>query len=139
MENFFSLVRANGFRDNKPTCYQFNGTFKPLLIDNFTSPHSIGANCAPDGSRFLVSWADYREEIQHIEPDYSITQGPVNRHFSNDLNYACSFQSFCKEVKANIPKCEQCAEFLTDERAIKNIFSKCLFIFSVALYNFLML
>lgn len=45
VENFFSQIRSNGCANRNPSCEQFEGAFKTLLICNLTSKHSIGANC----------------------------------------------------------------------------------------------
>ena len=122
MENFFGLIRANGCRDIKPSCQQFSASFKSLLIDNLTSSHSIGANCAPDDSRFIISWADYIEMVDHVEPNYYIPPGPTTHFFSNDVNNQCSFESVCKDIGARLPKCDDCTSFFTNERSVKNIY-----------------
>ena len=122
MENFFGLIRANGCRDIKPSCQQFSASFKSLFIDNLTSSHSIGANCAPDDSRFIISWADYIELDDDVEPDYYIPPGPTTHFFSNDVNNQCSFQSVCKDIGVHVPQCKDCKTFFTNERAVKDIY-----------------
>lgn len=48
IENFFGTIRSHGVRNIKPTCANFISSFKSLLINNFTSSHSIGSNCEND-------------------------------------------------------------------------------------------
>lgn len=55
LENFFSCIRSNGVRNVNPTCLQFSNAFKTLLINNFDSPHSIGANCERDNNQAMQS------------------------------------------------------------------------------------
>ena len=98
MENRFVVVRAYECRAVKPTCYQFSSHFRTLVINNFTSSHSIGANCAPDNSRFLVSWADYQEKVQHVEPNYYIPPGRFKTFFPNNTNNQCSLHIVLKEI-----------------------------------------
>lgn len=45
IENFFGQIRDNGHRNINPTPYQFNGSFKTLIITNLTSRHSVSSNC----------------------------------------------------------------------------------------------
>ncbi|KAI4454385.1 mitochondrial import inner membrane translocase subunit tim22 [Holotrichia oblita] len=48
LENFFGCIRNHGARNINPTCHSFLLSFKTLLINNFLSPHSPGANCEED-------------------------------------------------------------------------------------------
>ena len=48
VENFFSGVRKQGVTNTSPTCKQYEGAHKTLLINNMTSPKAIGANCQQD-------------------------------------------------------------------------------------------
>lgn len=56
LENFFSQIRSNSANRN-PNPYQFEGAFKSLLVSNYTSKHSIGANCQEnnEGNSFALS------------------------------------------------------------------------------------
>jgi len=45
IENFFGSIRSHGVRNIKPTPAMFISSFKELLINNFTSNHSIESNC----------------------------------------------------------------------------------------------
>lgn len=58
LENFFSRIR-NSSSNNKPTCFQFIGLFKTLVVSNFNKIHSDGANCIDDESNFVLSWQNY--------------------------------------------------------------------------------
>lgn len=48
VENFFGCIRSHGFRNVNPTCEAFINSFKSLLVNNFVSSHSPGANCEED-------------------------------------------------------------------------------------------
>lgn len=48
LENFFGCVRSHGVRNINPTCYSFVNSFKTLIVNNFTSPHSPNGNCKND-------------------------------------------------------------------------------------------
>lgn len=45
LENFFGMIRSHGRRNINPSCSQFCGSYKTLLINNFTSKRSLGNNC----------------------------------------------------------------------------------------------
>lgn len=53
LENFFGCIRSHGVRNINPTCYSFISSFKSLIINNFASPHSPGANCEADDYSIL--------------------------------------------------------------------------------------
>ena len=55
IENFFGCLRTYSHRFVNLTCLQVDGLFKTLLLNNLTSPHSVGANCKNDGSEALLS------------------------------------------------------------------------------------
>jgi len=57
LENFFSQIRSNGCANTNPSPAQFEGAFKSLLVCNYTSKHSIGANCEEnnEGHTFALS------------------------------------------------------------------------------------
>ncbi|KAL5240248.1 hypothetical protein ACI65C_007658 [Semiaphis heraclei] len=48
IEIFFGSIRNHGVRNIKPTPAMFISSFKALLINNFTSNHSVGSNCEND-------------------------------------------------------------------------------------------
>ncbi|KAI4465126.1 thap-type zinc finger superfamily [Holotrichia oblita] len=48
LENFFGSIRAHGLRNINPTPTSFQASYKSLLINNFMSTHSPGANCEED-------------------------------------------------------------------------------------------
>lgn len=44
LENFFGCIWSRGYRNNSPSCAQFEVAFAALLINNMSSLHSPGAN-----------------------------------------------------------------------------------------------
>ncbi|KAJ3658237.1 hypothetical protein Zmor_009990 [Zophobas morio] len=50
LENFFSCIRNQGARNVNPSCNNFTASFKTLILNNFMSTHSAGANCEEDES-----------------------------------------------------------------------------------------
>ncbi|XP_043470970.1 uncharacterized protein LOC122504119 isoform X1 [Leptopilina heterotoma] len=77
LENFFSRIRACGNSNRKPTCYQFIGSFKTLVINNMSKSRSDRANCIDDGSNFVLSWQNYFGPID-VEPQTNSTRPAVN-------------------------------------------------------------
>ena len=59
LENFFGLVRDYGAGNTKPTCYQFIGHLKALVINKLTHFRILGSNCDDDEGSFLLSWQNY--------------------------------------------------------------------------------
>lgn len=57
IENFFIQIRSNGCANRNPSCEQFEGAFKTLLICNLTSKHSIGANCKEDSEGTTLAFS----------------------------------------------------------------------------------
>lgn len=55
VENFFGCIRSHGVRNINPSCYSFICSFKTLIINNFSSPHSPNANCEEDDNKVLNS------------------------------------------------------------------------------------
>lgn len=47
-ENFFGNIRSHCVRNINPTCASFANSYKSLIINNFVSSHSPGANCERD-------------------------------------------------------------------------------------------
>jgi len=45
VENLFGMIRSYGRRYINPTCNQFHGSYKTLLINNLTSKRSMDINC----------------------------------------------------------------------------------------------
>lgn len=50
LENLFSIIRAQGVRNNQPTCSAFRDSFKTVILNNFMSSHSPNSNCEEDQS-----------------------------------------------------------------------------------------
>ena len=59
LKNLFGLIRDSGGQSTKPTCYQFIGHFKAIVINNLAHYHTRGANCEDDRGAFLLSWQKY--------------------------------------------------------------------------------
>ncbi|XP_036139614.1 uncharacterized protein LOC118648110 isoform X2 [Monomorium pharaonis] len=77
LENFFGMIRSHGRRNINPSCSQFCGSFKTLLINNLTSKQSMGSNCENknDGDllftlKQFVTNVSHENNTEEIEEDY---------------------------------------------------------------------
>ncbi|KRT84344.1 hypothetical protein AMK59_2308 [Oryctes borbonicus] len=65
LENFFSQIRSHSVRN--PTCSTFANSFKTLVINNFVSTGSVGANCENDeSSGALTNLQDFLTQKIHF-------------------------------------------------------------------------
>ncbi|RVE48224.1 hypothetical protein evm_007081 [Chilo suppressalis] len=55
LENFFGSIRSLGARNVAPNCVGFEGAFKTLLLNNYSSDHAINSNCEEDTNKCLKS------------------------------------------------------------------------------------
>ncbi|KAK9728297.1 hypothetical protein QE152_g18091 [Popillia japonica] len=55
IENVFGRIRQRGARYNSPSCGTFTPFYKSLLVNSFTSSHSIGMNCEDDKSQIFIT------------------------------------------------------------------------------------
>jgi hypothetical protein len=69
VENFFSCIRSHGVRNINPTCSSFTASYKSLLINNFVSSHSPGANCEED---------EHEGALDSLRHFIETSQGPDN-------------------------------------------------------------
>lgn len=54
LENFFGNIKSHDFKSTKPTCLQFESTFKSMVITNLSSKHTPGYNCEEDDGKFIL-------------------------------------------------------------------------------------
>lgn len=55
LENFFCCIRGYSGRESMPSASHFQSSFKALIINNFMSSHSPGANCEEDDNEGPLS------------------------------------------------------------------------------------
>ncbi|VEN53224.1 unnamed protein product [Callosobruchus maculatus] len=121
VENFFGQIRQQGLRDTNPTCAHFKSHFKTLLINNFSSRHSLSANCEDDGSKKallavqkFISQDTTLPASEDIEPfSMEIPHQSLQYISKVSLGYVSGF--ITKYVKKDISSCGVC---------IKNIFAE---------------
>ena len=81
IENFFGCLRSYSHRFVNLTCLQVNGLFKTLLLNNLTSPHSVGASCKSDGSEALQSLGKF---LQHASGKVAQRVVPAHNDHSDE-------------------------------------------------------
>lgn len=70
LENFFGALRALGYKNTNPTCYQFTSSYRTLLLNNLMQSHSPGSNCEEDFSDgCLTSYKTLFETFEEDLPD----------------------------------------------------------------------
>lgn len=136
VENFFGNIRSLGCRNVSPDCVSFKGAYKTLLLNNFTSIHSINANCEEDANDCLKS---YRFLINKKPSNGPIVQS-VSLNLPADMlndrcdgnedgilqrNYVAGF--VLTKILQNIVKgCTQCKESLCgDPNSKDNAYIRC--------------
>lgn len=130
-ENFFSQIRSNGFANRNPSCEQFEGGFKTLLICNLSSKHSIGANCkdTTEGSTLalthLMNLSQTMKEMNDSENtqyeevecnESAIPRSDINEKLLNEKKIIDIIRR--KELVA---QCEKCAKNHTNAQTLIEI------------------
>ena len=138
LENFFGRVRLHGARNINPSCTSFKNSFKTLIINNFSSVHSPGANNKDDHCVSLfestrcfldnTSNHNFNGENSHIELAYDATQLPLitnrNEIATNTHAYITGYitrkilkQTSCKQCKEGLVSGSRRSYPLIEERA----------------------
>lgn len=81
LENFFGCMRSHSSCFVKLNCYQADGVFKTLLINNLISYHAVGSNCLPDYGKGLFALKNFIEACDEIE-ESDVSNNPFL--FEND-------------------------------------------------------
>lgn len=69
IENFFACIRSSAGRNINPTCAAFSASFKTLVLNNFTTPHSPGSNCQEDDGEALNTLKKFiHVDLDGVEP-----------------------------------------------------------------------
>ncbi|CAG4938594.1 unnamed protein product [Colias eurytheme] len=95
IENFFGNIRSYGARNNAPNSLSFEGAFKALLLNNFNTSHSRGANCEPDDNECLQNFDFFLKEkpISSDVPNHNeiipLSEDIINQNLpnQNDAGY----------------------------------------------------
>lgn len=126
LENFFGCIRAAGCRNINPTCTNFCGVYKILLMNNLSSRHKIGRNCEDicDGNllfslRTFISETQENDSEEEVEVECTdITQSPPEEiHTSIHTLQSSSVYIILRKnllAKAPFKKCHACKVTLTD-------------------------
>nr|CAH7752202.1 unnamed protein product [Callosobruchus chinensis] len=124
IENFFGQIRQQGIRDTNPTCNHFKNHFKTLLINNFSSRHSMSSNCEDDETKNVIlavkkivtqdvvipTTTDLGTFSVHIPPQRMTYMSKVS------LGYVSGFMT--KYVKKYISACANCKGSIFSENPV---------------------
>lgn len=127
LENFFGNIRSYGVRNIAPNCLAFEGAYKSLLLNNFSSPHSIQANCEKDNYKCLQNLNFFLKEkliVTNIpEEDVAyFSEDVLVPHIESDIgqrNYVCGWV-LTKCLKKVIKGCATCKKDLLSNEARKS-------------------
>lgn len=134
VENFFGNIRSYGVRNNAPSTIAFEGAFKALLLNNYSSPHSRRANCEEDNNNCLQNLDFFLKENTnanaaaqtfvipeknvHINEDV-ITDEDQTQNDAGQRNYVCGWV-LTKCLKNICKSCLQCRQTLLETEEKKN-------------------
>lgn len=127
----FSMLRAANVRNTNPTANLFPATFKSILISNFSSTHSLGANCqkddtdgALDSLRNLLTGETQaikhrstnktsvnEEKLQEI---YKSIRGKSS--YVTTISYTYIAGYVAKKILKKVKHCNECKNSLLDYR-----------------------
>lgn len=136
VENFFGNIRSYGARNNAPNTICFEGAFKALLLNNYSSPHSRRANCEEDGNECLQNLDFFLRENCNTSIPEETSDIPEEIHFNEDLcvemqpqedagqgNYVCGWV-LTKCLKKICKSCQQCRKTLINTANQNNKYIK---------------
>ncbi|CAH0731073.1 unnamed protein product, partial [Brenthis ino] len=122
IENFFGNIRSYGVRNIAPNTVSFEGAFKALMINNYSEPHSSGANSEEDHNERLQSLDFFLKDKNIITPDIPDTNDTI--HFNSEIcfdqsneidagqsNYVCGWV-LKRCFKFIIKGCQHCKQTL---------------------------
>lgn len=125
LENFFECIHAHGIRNVNPTPYSFIASFKTLLVNNYSSVHSPGANCEDDNDSSLTSLKRFLlEDVKIMEKD--IIEDLPQLSVSSDMSSICSgnmkyVAGFVVRKILKTTKCSSCKKSLAERIADPDI------------------
>lgn len=131
LENFFSSIRSYGIKNINPTCSSFLASYKSLLVNNFVSYHSDGANCEDDISdgplnslkSFLIKTPFSEEERPANTPIFYSSKFRMTYKILRQY-YAILYVAGCiiQKLFATISSCDNCKQILYSTNSGTNIF-----------------
>ncbi|CAH0714231.1 unnamed protein product, partial [Brenthis ino] len=81
-------IRSYGVRNIAPNTVSFEGAFKALMINNYSEPHSSGANCEEDHNECLQSLDFFLKDKNIITLDIPDTNDTI--HFNSEICFDLS-------------------------------------------------
>lgn len=94
LENFFGLIRSHGRRNINPSCSQFCGSYKTLLINNFTARRSVGSNCENinDGDLLFT----LKQFVKNATCEINITEQTAEEDFLTESSQVKNIENMHK-------------------------------------------
>lgn len=128
IENFFGSIRSHGVQNIKPTPVNFISSFKALLINNFTSNHSVGSNCKNndcDGAldnlkNFLFDEVPIEDPIQNLVEENITIEIPAADTSSSNSEVNLGSRAYVagwvtKKIKKLTKNCCMCTSKLSSD------------------------
>lgn len=132
IENFFGRIRSVGARNVSPNSIGFEGAYKALLLNNFSSSHSIKSNCEEDMGAYLQSLDFMINEKNDVEKDkdFPNQEITINEELLLDTNvqpmqgagqrgYVCGWV-ITKCLKHVSKSCKKCKKDFLDTKNIES-------------------
>ncbi|KAG7297635.1 hypothetical protein JYU34_018347 [Plutella xylostella] len=83
LENMFGNIRSYGARNVAPNSVAFERAHKALMLNNYSTPHSRGANCDEDVNECLQTLEFFiKEKIEAPESPDVIDRLEQERNFN---------------------------------------------------------
>jgi hypothetical protein len=79
LENLFGGIRSHGVRNVNPTATAFQAALKTMVINNFVSVHSPGANCEDDGGIGLTTLREYVMKGNYFSEEHNYSNPRKSR------------------------------------------------------------
>lgn len=109
LENFFGNIRSYGVRNIAPNTVSFEGEFKALLLNNYSSPHSGRGNCEEDFNECLQN-LDFFLKEKIVTPNVSEEKNTI--HFNNEVWFDQQHENDAGQSKLRLKKvvkgCKYC-------------------------------
>lgn len=134
IENFFGSIRSHGIRNINPTPANFISSFKALIINNFTSSHSVGANCEEDDcdgvldnlKEFLFNEIPLETTVEEVDSvdiqSDSVLMLPSHPNIITSASRAYVSGWIIKKIKNITKNCSVCITKLSTNKLLKEHF-----------------
>nr|CAI5843884.1 unnamed protein product [Callosobruchus analis] len=118
IENFFGQIRQQGVRDTNPSCSHFKNNFKTLLINNFSSRHSVPANCEDDETKNVIVAVKkfITQDVVPVSTDLGTFSVEIPQQAMTYISKVSGFMT--RYVKKYISTCHGCKQGIFSEHPV---------------------